>query len=75
MTLMQRVNFYNYSPLKHHGDTVVTHSPPTSEDVGSNPGPYMGKLVVAYQWSAVYSTEPSNCMYWLSLATKLPIVI
>ena len=39
--------------------TVVTHSPPTSEIGGSNLGPYVGNLVVAYQWSAVYSTEPS----------------
>ena len=37
---------------------MVTHWPPTSEMGGSNPGPYVGKLVVAYQWSAVYSTEP-----------------
>ena len=28
------------------GGAVVTHSPPTSEDGGSNPGPYVGKLVV-----------------------------
>ena len=26
---------------------VVTHSPPTSEVGGSNPGPYVGKMVVA----------------------------
>ena len=31
---------------------------PTSEVGGSNLGPYVGKLVVAYRWSAVYSTEP-----------------
>ena len=30
----------------------------TSEVIGSNPGPYVVKLVVAYRWSAVYSTEP-----------------
>ena len=41
-----------------HGDAVVTHSPPTSEVGGSNPESYVGKLVVAYQWSAVYSREP-----------------
>ena len=40
-----------------HGGAVVTHSPPTSEVSGSNPEPYVGKLVVSYQWSAVYSTE------------------
>ena len=40
------------------GATVATHSPPTSEVGGSNPGPDVGKLVVAYQWSAVYSTKP-----------------
>ena len=37
---------------------VVTHLPPTSEVSGSNPGPYVGKLVVTYQWSTVYSAEP-----------------
>ena len=37
---------------------VVTHSPPTSEVSGSNPRPYLGNLVVAYRWSAVYSIEP-----------------
>ena len=31
-----------------HGGEVVTHSPPTSEVSGSNPRPYVGKLVVAY---------------------------
>ena len=35
-----------------------TGLPPRSEVSGSSPGPYVGKLVVAYQWSAVYSTEP-----------------
>ena len=37
---------------------LVTHSPPISEVGGSNPGAYVRKLVVAYRWSAVYSTEP-----------------
>ena len=41
-----------------HSDTVVTYSPPTSGVCSSNPGPYVGKLVVAYRWTAVYSTEP-----------------
>ena len=41
-----------------HGGPVVTHSPANSEVGGSNPGPYVGKLVVAYQWWAVYSSEP-----------------
>ena len=31
---------------------VVTHS----EVGGSNPKPYVGKMVVSYRWSAVYST-------------------
>ena len=42
----------------HGGHGVVIHSPPTSGVHGSNPEPYVGKLVVAYRWSAVYSTEP-----------------
>ena len=39
------------------GGTVVTHSPPTPEVSGSNPIPYVGKLVVAYRWAVVYSTK------------------
>ena len=38
-----------------HGGAVVTHSPPTSKAGSSNPGLYVGKLVVAYQCSVVYS--------------------
>ena len=53
----------NIIPLKHkhlkpgsmhcalergHGGVVVTHSPPISEVSSSNPGPYVGKLVIAY---------------------------
>ena len=41
-----------------HGGAVVTHWPPTSEVGGSNPEPYVGKMVVYSQWLAVYSTEP-----------------
>ena len=37
-----------------HRDAEVT-----SEVSGSDPGPYVGKLVVTYRWSAVYSTKPS----------------
>ena len=47
-----------YSERGDHCAAVVTHSPPTPEVGSSNPGPYVGKLVVAYRWSAVYSTEP-----------------
>ena len=36
---------------------MVTHTHPRSEVGGSNHGPYVGKLVVAYRWLAVYSTE------------------
>ena len=39
------------------GTAVVTHSPPTSEVRGSNPEPYVGKVVASYRWSAVYTTE------------------
>ena len=41
-----RLVFKRYSG--GHGSTVVTHLSPTSEVSGSNPGPYVGKLVVAY---------------------------
>ena len=64
---------YQYISPVHFtsGVTVVTQSPLTSEVGGSNPGPYVGTLVVAYQWSVVYSTEPlANCMYWFPLPTK-----
>ena len=37
---------------------MVTHSPPTSEVGGSEPGTYAEKLVVADRWSAVYGTQP-----------------
>ena len=36
--------------MRGYSGTVVTHSPPTSEVGGSNTKPYVGKLVVAYQW-------------------------
>ena len=29
---------------------LVTHSGPTSEVGGSNPEPYVGKMVVSYRW-------------------------
>ena len=42
-----------------HGGRVVTLSPPTSEiGVQFSAPPQVGKLVVAYRWSVVYSTEP-----------------
>ena len=41
-----------------HGGSVVTRPPPTSEVLGSQPRPYVGKLVVDHRWSAVYSSEP-----------------
>ena len=45
--------------MRGHGGRVVTLSPPTSEARVQFPArPYVGKLVVACRWSAVYSTEP-----------------
>ena len=41
-----------------HGSPVVTHLSSTSGVGGSNPGPYVGKLLVVYCWSEVYSTVP-----------------
>ena len=41
----------------HVAESVVTQSHPTSEVGGSNPEPYVGKMVVSYRWSVVYSTE------------------
>ena len=37
---------------------MVTHVPLTYEVGGSNPASFVAKLVVAYQWSGVYNTEP-----------------
>ena len=39
------------------GGTVVAYSSPTSEVGSLNNEQYVGKFVVAYQWSAVYNTE------------------
>ena len=37
-----------YTPCaRGHFGAVVTHSPPTSEVGSSNPGPYVGRLVVS----------------------------
>ena len=45
--------------IQGHGGRVVTLSPPTSEiGVQFLARPQVGKLVVAWCWSAVYSTEP-----------------
>ena len=41
-----------------HDYAVATHSPPTPEVCSSNPEPYAGKMVVSYQWPAIYSTGP-----------------
>ena len=49
--------FVKLHTMNHGGTVVITHSPPTSEVGGSNPGPYVRKLVVAYRWSEVYSIE------------------
>ena len=44
-------------PVGGLGGTVLTLSS-TSEVGGSNPEPYVGKLVAAYRWLAVNSKEP-----------------
>ena len=57
------------APLGGHGGRVVTLSPPTSAaGVRSPSRPYVGKLVVACRWSAVYSTEPSELYVLVSSA-------
>ena len=45
-TILNRV--FAHTCSQGHGGAVVTHSAPTSEVCGSNPRPYVGKLVVAY---------------------------
>ena len=44
--------------FRDHVGAEATHWPPTSEVGGSNPELYVGKVIVSYQWSPVYSTEP-----------------
>ena len=44
--------------LGGHGGAVITHLLPTSVVGSSNPGLYVGKLVVTHHWLAGYSTEP-----------------
>ena len=49
---------FRFIILSTLGGPVVTPSSITSEVSGSNLGPYVGKLVGSYRWSAVYSTKP-----------------
>ena len=52
-----------YGNKRGHSGAVVTHSLPTSEVSGLNPGPLVGKLTVAYQSLTVYTIElyPTVC--------------
>ena len=57
--ILLKKDFCPINEERGHGGRVVTLSPPTSEaGVRSLSGPYVGKLVVACRWLAVYSTEP-----------------
>ena len=53
--------------IQGHGDAVVIHSPPTCEVCGSKPGPYVGKLVVAYDaWQfKVHNLDQLECTGFL----------
>ena len=52
-------HFISNIQQRGRGGRVVALLPPTSEaGVRSPSRPYVGKLVVACRWSAVYSTEP-----------------
>ena len=51
------------NPKRGHSGIVVTHWPPTPEVSGLNPGPYVGKLVVAYRWSAVLYRTLTSYVY------------
>ena len=46
-----------------HGDTVVTHLPPTSEVGSSNPRPYVGKLVVARTNGRQFTVQNLDQLY------------
>ena len=50
--------FYTSGNRRPNTVEVIGNFRATSEVGSSNPKPYVGKLVVAYRWSAVYSTEP-----------------
>ena len=39
---------------------MIIHSTPTSEVRGSNPAPYVEKMIDALRWSSVYSTKPCS---------------
>ena len=56
--------------MQGHSGTMVTHLPPISEDGGSNHEPYVGRMVVSYRWSAVYSEEPRLTYVLTSSAHK-----
>ena len=73
LTHMQYTGIYIYI-YRDHGGAVVTNSSPTSEARGSNLRPYLGKLVVFLPMVGSYITL-TNCMCWLPLPIKLPIVI
>ena len=47
---------------------MVTHSPATSEVGGLNPGHYVGKLVVSYQWS--FTVQNLDQLYVLVSSTN-----
>ena len=55
-----------------NSDVVVTHSPPTSVVSFSNPRPCVGKLVVAYRESAVYSTVQNLNQLYVLVFSVLP---
>ena len=57
----QRSEFESWSDLVC---TVVRLSPPTSEAGGSNPGPYVGKLVVTCGWS-LFTAQNLDQLYIL----------
>ena len=65
--------YFDISPtfFIDHGGTVVTYLPPTSEVGISNRRPYVGKLVVAYLWLPVYSTENDQLNVLISSTPKL----
>ena len=56
---MGEITFILFNSTRDHGGRVVALSPPTSEIGVQFPSqPQVGKLVQAYRWWAVYSTEP-----------------
>ena len=59
-----------------NGGKVVTHLPPSSEVGGSDPKPYVVKIVILLLMvGSLQYRNLTNCMYWFTLPIKLFVMI